>query len=72
MGSSSQESSGTASALFVIIALALSVLVLWWQGDRLIVRAFVGTAWGLYCLYAFGIAPLLKRKAERNSDARIP
>lgn len=73
MEDSGQESSGNTSALSLVIliaALALSILAIRWLGDRLMVRAIVGTLWGLYCLYAFGIAPFLRRKAERGRDSR--
>ena len=56
--SDSKQRSGDAISIGTVVvflaALGLSSLVLNFWGDRLVVRAIVGLAWGGYCLFAFG------------------
>ena len=71
---SGQESSGGISARAIVVflaALGLSALILNSWGDRLVVRAIVGMAWGGYCMFAFGSdLPRLLRDKRRKDRLR--
>ena len=65
------SSEGISMRVVVIFltALGLSSLVLNYWGDRLVVRAILGVAWGGYCLVAFGpgLARFLRRNERRDT-----
>ena len=71
---SRQRSSAGISLLAIVIflaALGLSSFILNSWGDRLLVRASLGIAWGGYCLFAFGSdLPRLLRIKQRMDKRR--